>query len=69
MLPEIYFMRHGTNSIYSCFKTHMAENGCVMKDEDAIWLHFEVEMERYASHKSNMCMVELTQFTASNSVA
>lgn len=36
----------------SCFKTHMAENGCVMKDEDAVWLHFEVNLDKYATHPS-----------------
>ncbi|KEF54614.1 uncharacterized protein A1O9_09056 [Exophiala aquamarina CBS 119918] len=29
----------------SCFKTHMAENGCVQRDDDSIWLHFEVESD------------------------
>ncbi|KAL4814821.1 Choline/Carnitine o-acyltransferase-domain-containing protein [Aspergillus spinulosporus] len=31
--------------ISNCFTTGMAENGCCLREEDGIWLHFEVEPE------------------------
>jgi len=50
--PELYSDPPYTRSrprkiMSSCFKTHMAENGCVQRDDDSIWLHFEVESDRY----------------------
>lgn len=50
--PELYkdpvYKRSRPRKLMSsCFKTHMAENGCFMKDGNAIWLHFEVEEDRY----------------------
>lgn len=50
--PELYkdppYTRSRPRKIMSsCFKTHMAENGCVQRDDDSIWLHFEVESDRY----------------------
>lgn len=49
--PELYkdpaYMRSRPRKIMSsCFKTHMAENGCVQRDDDSIWLHFEVDADR-----------------------
>ncbi|KAK5055904.1 hypothetical protein LTR84_012454 [Exophiala bonariae] len=49
--PELYrdpvYKRSRPRKLMSsCFKTHMAENGCFMKDGNAIWLHFEVEEDR-----------------------
>ncbi|KIX01225.1 uncharacterized protein Z518_08950 [Rhinocladiella mackenziei CBS 650.93] len=52
--PELYkdppYVRSRPRKIMSsCFRTHMAENGCVQRDDDSIWLHFEVDSERYAA--------------------
>ncbi|KAL4863047.1 hypothetical protein BDV12DRAFT_189959 [Aspergillus spectabilis] len=32
--------------ISNCFTTGMAENGCVLREEDGVWLHFEVGDEQ-----------------------
>ena len=55
--PELYkdpvYKRSRPRKLISnCFKTHMAENGCFMKDGNAIWLHFEVEEDRYVALSS-----------------
>ncbi|KAL2816617.1 hypothetical protein BDW59DRAFT_166262 [Aspergillus cavernicola] len=31
--------------ISNCFPTGMAENGCCLRDDEGVWLHFEVEPE------------------------
>ncbi|KAL2399110.1 Highly reducing polyketide synthase sdnO [Exophiala dermatitidis] len=49
--PELYhdppYLRSRPRKIMcSSFQTHMAENGCAMRDDDAIWLHFELDSDR-----------------------
>ncbi|PGH08704.1 hypothetical protein AJ80_07825 [Polytolypa hystricis UAMH7299] len=49
-LPELYsdppYKRARPRKLMSnCFQTGMAENGCCLRDEDGVWLHFEVEPE------------------------
>ncbi|KAL4968150.1 uncharacterized protein BDV14DRAFT_197378 [Aspergillus stella-maris] len=31
--------------VSNCFATGMAENGCCLRDEEGVWLHFEVEAD------------------------
>lgn len=70
--PELYkdpvYKRSRPRKLISnCFKTHMAENGCFMKDGTAIWLHFEVEEGRYVAFEQSFAPL-LIRATASNSV-
>ncbi|KAL2441683.1 Highly reducing polyketide synthase sdnO [Exophiala dermatitidis] len=49
--PELYhdppYLRSRPRKIMcSSFQTHMSENGCAMRDDDAIWLHFELDSDR-----------------------
>ncbi|KAK2761770.1 polyketide synthase [Arachnomyces sp. PD_36] len=49
-LPDLYrdpaYKRARPRKLMSnCFQTGMAENGCTLREEDGVWLHFEVEPE------------------------
>lgn len=33
--------------ISNCFETGIMEKGCMFKDPDPVWLHYEVYEERY----------------------
>lgn len=53
-LPELYrdpvYQRARPRKLMSnCFQTGMAENGCTLREEDGVWLHFEVEPERFVT--------------------
>ncbi|KAL3465725.1 hypothetical protein BJX64DRAFT_285328 [Aspergillus heterothallicus] len=39
----VYARARPRKFISNCFATGMAENGCVLRDEEGVWLHFEVE--------------------------
>ncbi|CEL00770.1 hypothetical protein ASPCAL00366 [Aspergillus calidoustus] len=42
----VYIRARPRKFVSNCFPTGMAENGCVLRDEEGVWLHFEVEPER-----------------------
>ncbi|KAL3484692.1 hypothetical protein BJX62DRAFT_243695 [Aspergillus germanicus] len=41
----VYIRARPRKLMSNCFATGMAENGCVLRDEEGVWLHFEVEAE------------------------
>jgi hypothetical protein len=43
----VYIRARPRKLMSNCFATGMAENGCVLRDEEGVWLHFEVEAERF----------------------
>ncbi|KAL6231640.1 hypothetical protein BDW75DRAFT_243734 [Aspergillus navahoensis] len=44
-LDPVYKTTRPRKFISNCFGTGMAENGCCLRDEEGIWLHFEVGEE------------------------
>ncbi|KAL3449661.1 hypothetical protein BJX65DRAFT_305685 [Aspergillus insuetus] len=42
----VYIRARPRKLMSNCFATGMAENGCVLRDEEGVWLHFEVEADR-----------------------